>query len=164
MNIIIDACSIINLFNSDSILVSSGLRRCRIWLTPFVVGECDLGNAADLMEAEEGCYFRLNDGDIPVDRFLELISEHGLGAGETECIAAAEALGYSVCSDDRQARALARQVLGEDRVLGSARLLKWCVEEELVQCVDAAGRFTGMKAAGGFLPPLANDFFCVGDC
>jgi predicted nucleic acid-binding protein len=102
---------------------------------------------------------------VPAPRVLELLAGHGLGEGETEAIAACEALGYMLCSDDKPARDLGVSLLGAPRVLGSIRLLRWCVEEKLVECTAAFSMFAVMKQSGGFLPKMEQSFFCAGeDC
>ena len=167
MNVIIDACSIINLSNADALDVTCRLSRCRFWVCPGVIIECRAEVAARLLALKtEGAIGFIADGEMPAARVLELLDQHGLGAGETESIVACEALGYGFCSDDGPARRLAERLLGSSRVTGSLRLLRWCVEEQLVPCEAAFSLFRAMLASGGFLPSMRKDFFCTGgpDC
>ncbi|MBS0641765.1 MAG: hypothetical protein JSS43_18025 [Proteobacteria bacterium] len=161
MNVVIDACSIINLSNADALDVTRQLTRCRLWVCPGVLVECRAELVARLFALNaEGAIGFITNEEMPAARVLELLDQHGLGAGETESIAACEALGYGFCSDDGPARRLAGRLLGSPRVTGSLRLLQWCVEEELVQCEAAFSLFGVMLARGGFLPSMPQDFFC----
>jgi len=161
MKIILDACSIINLVNSSGLDSCAALERCDLFLGPIVFGECAEGPAQILIDLiKSGEITQLSDDDIPIDNFLALLSEYNLGEGETECIAEALSLNYMVCTDDGRARKIAKLRLGDERVIGSARLLRWCVEEKLLVCRDANQQFAAMKNAGGFLPNVPDGFFC----
>lgn len=131
----------------------------------MVVSECQVGSAAAILElqATDAVHF-LDDDILPADLFLNLLAEHDLGDGETECIAICQINGHGVCCDDRKARDLARIVLGPERVIGTIRLLRWCVEDGLIDCQRAFAYFRTMRAAGGFLPVTQPEFFCVRDC
>lgn len=140
-----------------------GLRRCRFWVSPGVVGECRAECAAELLALKAGGALSfIDDAEIPAARVLELLAQFGLDPGETESIAACESLGYSLCSDDGAARKLAAQLLGTFRVIGSLRILRWCVEERVVRCSAAFGVFGTMRDRGGFLPSMDQGFFCSG--
>lgn len=163
MNFVIDACSIINLNNAGALEVALGLQSHRFWVCPGVVGECRPEVAARLLALIAGGELGfIADDRMSAARVLELLDRHGLGVGETESIATCEALGYGLCSDDRPARRLGQQLLGQRRVTGTLRLLQWCVKEELVRCGVAFGFFETMLARGGFLPPTSQGFFCSG--
>jgi predicted nucleic acid-binding protein len=163
VNVIIDACSIINLSNANALDVTCRLARCRFWVCPGVIIECRAELAARLFALNaEGAIGFITDEEIPATRVLELLDQYGLGAGETESIAACEARNYALCSDDGPARRLAGRLLGPSCVTGSVRLLRWCVEEQLVQCEVAFRLFGIMLARGGFLPAMRQDFFCAG--
>ena len=163
VNVIIDACSIINLSNADALDVTCRLARCHFWVCPGVIIECRAELAARLFALNaEGVIGFITDEEMPATRVLELLDQYGLGAGETESIAACEARDYALCSDDGPARRLAGQLLGPPRVTGSLRLLRWCVEEQLVQCEVAFRLFGIMLSRGGFLPAMRQDFFCAG--
>jgi predicted nucleic acid-binding protein len=163
VNVIIDACSLINLGNAGALDVTCRLARCRFWVCPGVIIECRAELAARLFALQaEGVIGFITDAEMPAARVLELLDQYGLGAGETESIAACEARNYALCSDDGPARRLAGQLLGPPRVTGSLRLLRWCVEEQLVQCEMAFSFFGAMLARGGFLPSMGQEFFCSG--
>ena len=54
----------------------------------------------------------------------------------------------------------AKSFVGEDRVIGSLRLLRWCVEETVISCDEAHAFALQMIKAGGFLPDMGHEFFC----
>ena len=161
MNVVVDACSVINLTNVGALQHALSLTACRLAVGPLVIAECHGEAAAHVAAAEaDGLLDYVNDDDIPAERYLELLDEHELGEGETECIAVAELEGFTVCCDDRRARRVAQGLLGQDRVIGSLRLLKWCVEEEILTCEEADDLSAQMRAAGGLLPAMGHEFFC----
>jgi predicted nucleic acid-binding protein len=71
---------------------------------------------------------------------------------------------YGVCCDDRKAREAAADIVGQERVIGTLRLLQWCVQKVVMDCSVAFSAFTIMKEKGGFLPDTAQSFFCNDDC
>ena len=161
MNIIIDACSVINLYNAQCLGRVCHLQDHEFWIGPIALGECSGACAAEVWNLiQSGLIAQLQEGEIDGERYLDLLDELGLGPGETECIAAAEVLGFSVCTDDGLARRAALDLLGEDRRLGTARLLQWSVIERIMDCGEANERFTLMKLEGGYLPTLVQGFFC----
>lgn len=161
MNILIDACSIINLYNADCLYRISELNNHEFWVGPIVLGECS-GDCAkhviSLMSHQK--LSRLNEDELGAERFLQLVDQFSLGPGETECLAAAEEKGFCICTDDNLARRATIELIGQNRLIGSARLLKWLVQEELMICEDASNCFDKMKKEGGYLPTLNNGFFC----
>ncbi len=163
MNYLIDASSIINLNNALALELVAGLRECELWISPIVFGECQPSCAEMLVSLkQEGKIKFSSEDEVPVDLFLKLLEKFNLGDGETEAIAIADGLGFGLCCDDRQARTLGKTVLGENKIIGSLRLLRWCVEENLTSCETAFHHFDKMKSTGGFLPPTPNTFFCTG--
>ena len=129
----------------------------------MVVGECHGECAIELVTLrDEGCLTFINDDAVEADQYLVLLELHGLGAGETECMAVASADDYNVCCDDRRAREAAASLIGEGRVIGSLRILRWCVESLVIDCGAAFHAFEIMRRKGGFLPNLPQSFFCTG--
>jgi predicted nucleic acid-binding protein len=162
VNLAVDACSLINLSNAGALSLVCRLTRCRLWLCSGVAGECGGECAVQLLSlVAAGDILRIEDAAMPAARVLDLLDRHGLGQGETEAIAACEKFGYTLCSDDGPARALGTSMLGAPRVIGSIRLLQWCVEEQLVECLAAFGLFGTMRDRGGFLPKMERTFFCA---
>jgi predicted nucleic acid-binding protein len=156
-----DSSSIINLFNAGALPLASSVARCEICLPPLVVAECEPSCAAVLLDLkQQGVLTFMTDADVDGDLFLQFLSDHGLGAGETECLAVASTHEVNICCDDRKARDVAAAMLGPGRVIGTLRLLRWMVEDELVICEEAYSLFSKMRSCGGFLPPTEKSFFC----
>lgn len=131
------------------------------WVGPIVLGECSGACAANMWAlAPIDAVHRLDESEIDGERFLELLAEYGLGPGETECLAVAEKMGFAICTDDGLARRAALQLLGSNRLIGTARILRWSVQYQIMPCTEAADKFEVMKQEGGYLPVLDNGFFC----
>jgi predicted nucleic acid-binding protein len=155
-----DACPIINLANAGVLERVVLINAHRLAVSPAVVRECNSGAAANIINLHADNLMDFVDiDDVPADRLLELIELYGLGDGESESIAVAEAFGCLICSDDRKARQAAIEVLGQDAVIGSLRLLRWCVDEQVLTSGEAWDAYHEMRDAGGFLPDLPGDFF-----
>lgn len=133
-------------------------------MSPIVVSECGLDCAGEIIALHTaGRIHYVPDEEISPDRFLELVTDHDIGDGELESIAVCETTGRAFCTDDAAARRLATKLLGGQKVIGSLRLLKLAVEASLLKCTDAFAGYNQMRDSGGFLPDLANNFFCVGE-
>lgn len=109
---------------------------------------------------DEGSMHFVTDAEIDADRFLDLVAAHDIGDGELEAIAVCENSGEALCSDDGSARNLAAELLGQDRVCGSLRLLRRAVELEGLPCDLAFEGYQGMLAHGAWLPALQQTYFC----
>jgi len=130
----------------------------------MVVSECGLDCAAEIIALQAaGRLHFVPDDEILPDRFLELVADHDIGDGELESISVCETTDRAFCTDDAAARRLATNLLGAPKVMGSLRLLKFSVEASLLRCTEAFAGYEQMRNCGGFLPDLADDFFCVGD-
>lgn len=163
MKYALDSSSVINLLNAGALELATRVDRCEICLPPLVVGECGLSSAAELIELRDaGRLSFVNDEDVDAELFADLLNTHGLGAGETECLAVAMTKRLSVCCDDRKARELAAELLGPARVAGTLRILRWTVEDALISCDGAYSLFNLMRQKGGFLPETEQAFFCKG--
>jgi predicted nucleic acid-binding protein len=160
MDLIIDASSIINLHNAKALDLVTGLDEHTFWVSPLVVGECEPTCAAELLQLQgQGLVGFVEPNEISSDTYLDLLNQHELGEGETECIALAMKRPYAFCCDDRKARQVATAILGSDKVIGSLRLLKWSVTANLLGAADAVGMYEAMKTAGGFLPEIPEGWF-----
>lgn len=163
MRFVLDSSSIINLFNAGVLALLCELDDHEFFVPPMVVGECHGECAVELVTLrEQGCLTFIEDDVVDADQYLALLEMHRLGAGETECMAIAAADAYSICCDDRKAREAAAGFLGQERVVGSLRLLQWCVAELAIDCSAAFNAFETMRERGGFLPDLPQAFFCRG--
>jgi predicted nucleic acid-binding protein len=164
VRLLIDACAAINLHNCGQLAVVCELPNVEIALSPIVVSECGLDCAAEIIDLQSaGRIFFVPDDEISPDRFLELVMDHDIGDGELESIAVCETTNRAFCTDDAAARRLAINLLGSPNVMGSLRLLKLAVAASLLKCTEAFAGYNQMRDSGGFLPDLANDFFCVGE-
>lgn len=163
MKALLDACSIINLVNAGVLATACSLRKVEWWVPPIVEAEVD-GTCRDAVAEVRRTQrlFAVDDTGVDAELYLKLLDEHGLGAGETECMAVALVEGHSICCDDRRARRVAETLLGPDRVFGTVRLLRCCVQEELIACAQARALLLDMRQRGGFLPDTPQTFFCRG--
>lgn len=100
----------------------------------------------------------IDDSEVSGSRFLEIVS-YSLGEGEAECIANCEHFGFVFATDDRRARQVGKSILGEDRIIGSLGLLRLAVEQHLITASTAVGHVEEMRATGGFVPSVTEEFF-----
>ena len=155
MQLVVDASSVINLINGGALHLLRKLRRRRFWVTRSVINEVwPTDGKQVLTEVALDGLSVIDDVDINVGRFLELLESYLLGAGETESIVACEVLGHTLCCDDRKARDLGRTILGENRVTGSIGILKWYVSELALDPTNVYQMYQVMIAKGGFLPNI----------
>jgi predicted nucleic acid-binding protein len=162
VDLILDASSIINLDNGQALELVAHLQNHVLWVSPLVVGECQPTCAAELLRLELAGLFRfVGPDEISADLFLELLEVHGLGDGETECLALCLGGSHVLCCDDSKARQVAISLFGRARVVGSLRLLKWCVADSLAPPEAAFAMYQNMKSAGGFLPEIQLEWFCL---
>ena len=160
MDLIIDASSIINLENAGALEIVARLENRNLCLSPLVIGECQPTCAAKLAELEQQhAVWFVDPEKVSAEVFLELLEDHELGEGETECLALALGHQFVFCCDDQKARQIGIGLIGADRVVGSLRLLKWCVEDGHLSVGEAFALYERMKAAGGFLPDLDQSWF-----
>ena len=66
---------------------------------------------------------------------------------------------YVFCFNEIKARHIGEELLGEGRVVGSLRLLKWCVVQEPANAEMAFNFYEAMRNAGGFLPDITVKWF-----
>lgn len=162
-NIILDACSIINLINGDQIINALNLTGTKFFIGQAVYNELAKVHTQKVIIdtlINEGILIML-DVDIDVDLLISLYKEYNLGDGETESMVLCKQLGFALCCDDRKARKASNDVIGEKSVMGSLRLMKFAVIEELIVCTDAELSLVKMKLEGGFLPNVGHGYFCV---
>ena len=156
MSVIFDACSLINLMNGR--VLSSVLRlEVHYVVGPIVLDEVGLAAVQDAVT--DGRLSALDDSQLDASPFLDLVEEHRLGDGESECICAARQFGYTVCTDDSKARKLTTKLLGASKLTGSLGLLQRAIASGLLDASTAEGAYQRMRAAGGFLPRIPPGFF-----
>jgi predicted nucleic acid-binding protein len=160
VNLILDACSIINLTNGNVFTLILNLSTYFFFVGPQTIGECNETIRQTILEcASAGKITILQDENISSALFLELIDLHRLGDGETECLTFGKLFGYGICSDDRKARRVASDLIGADGVTGSLGLLKLAVDQELITAQRAFEAFQQMKLLGAFFPDIKREFF-----
>jgi predicted nucleic acid-binding protein len=159
-DVVLDSCSIINLHKGDALKVILSLSRHSFLVGAQVIEEC--GGRCEVLNAaiQDGRVKILDDSNIPAHEFFDLLSQSGLGDGETECLMHARRnTALLICSDGRAARAVATYAIGASRVIGSIRLLRHCVEDGLLCEDEAFAHYRTMKQRGAFLPPFTKDEF-----
>jgi predicted nucleic acid-binding protein len=160
VDLITDASSIINLHNADALRIVVRLPPRILCVSPQVIGECHAPCAADLvLLREQGLIQFVSPDTISAELYLTLLETHDLGEGETECLALAHTHPYVICCDDNKARRVGVALFGEQRVVGSLRLLRWAVQDGLINGDEAFTYYKAMKVAGGFLPDMSREWF-----
>ncbi len=159
MNIILDACTAINLVNGDALGVAIGLPDCRFIIGPQSLDEC--GSAKPMLQGliDAGSLLLQEDNELSSSLFLELLAQYSLGDGETETLTFSKMFGYTICTDDKKARHVANQMFGADRVTGSLGLLRRAVQQGMVTPNDAHAAYKKMISAGAFVPDIPLTFF-----
>lgn len=162
MNIVLDACAIINLVNGSVFDTVLKLREHEFFVGSLVSGECGELTSTVLQPAiQTGRLTVIDDDECSASNFLALLQQYGLGDGETESLTFSQSLGYMICTDDKRARVVSAEVLGNDRVIGSLGLLKQAVQQQLLTASEAFRAYQNMKSGGGFLPEIDMSFFII---
>jgi hypothetical protein len=126
--------------------------------------------AGHLDGARLGLIRFVDPDDISAEILLGLLEAHDLGERETECLALSLRHPYVFCCDDIKARHIGEELLGEGRVVGSLRLLKWCVVRELANAVvgrscSSRARMSWATSSTNLLPsrrgPISTGARCV---
>lgn len=162
MDIILDACSIINLFNGGCLDKIIKLE------FNFYIGDMlfDQEIVSDVQKIVmhalvEKDLVKVLPSSLSIVDYLSLKDSYNLGMGETECIALCKRHSFVICTDDRKARECSAKELGKENVIGSMFLLKHAVKSSLIRCADAIDYYKTMRSKGGFLPThLDQNYFC----
>jgi predicted nucleic acid-binding protein len=155
---VLDASSLINMVNSGVSEKLLSLPNHRFVIGPQALAEC--ATQKEFIQRYLGRSLSvLPDDALLASAFFGLLEEYGLGLGETECLTFAVQYQANVCSDDRRAREMCICVLGKERVLGTARLLREAVAAKMLTPEDALGAYCTMKALGAFLPGIPTDYW-----
>ncbi|WP_186153498.1 hypothetical protein [Burkholderia gladioli] len=101
----------------------------------------------------------VDDDLISIRSFRAAQEKLGLGAGETECILAAEQMGCVLACDDLAARSAAKKALGAGQVRGSIGLLKMAVDANILSREAAYVAYQLMRDCGGYLPDFSAEYF-----
>ncbi|HRI35155.1 MAG TPA: hypothetical protein PLD02_15505 [Saprospiraceae bacterium] len=101
------------------------------------------------------------DKDLDIHLLSRLYDEYKLGDGETESICICIEESFLICCDDKKARIAAEKELTKPNVMGSLRLLKMAVIDNIIRCNDAESSYSEMLLKGGFLPKdIQHSYFC----
>ena len=162
MDIILDACSIINLINAGLLQ-----RVVALASIEFHVGEMLLEDEIlnDVQKIKVNTL--VSDGKIsviettvPMSEFIKLKEKYNLGNGEVECIVLCKSLRYYISTDDLKARKSAIAELGKNAVKGTLFLIRELVINNYISCEDAMIAYKSMITKGAFLQALDEDYFC----
>jgi predicted nucleic acid-binding protein len=156
VKIIYDASSLINLANGGVLeRIISGTNSVSL-VGPQVLAECSsIKSELDLLiESHE--LLLMSDEELPAETYFEILEKFRLGPGETECIAFARQYPdiSAISCDDRRARIVCSEVIGESRLTGTIGRLKFAIENNLLSIGDATNAYQNMVLSGGFLPKL----------
>lgn len=161
MNVIMDACSVINLHNGGVLALACSLDIGEFRIGPIAGGECSADCAKTLAALhDDGLIHYLADSPLDGDDFLAFVDDHRLGDGEAECIMLAALDEDSVvCCDDMRGRKKVVALLGEERLTGSIGLLTRLVANGHMDSDAAYTAYLTMREHGGFLPDLQPGYF-----
>jgi predicted nucleic acid-binding protein len=162
MNVVLDACTLINLINGEVLQ--------KIILLPrFIFNVSDNLLDQEILDQAQKLYIEvlLNDGhlkllesNVTLSEFTNLKNEYDLGDGETECLALCKKNNLHFASDDFKARKCGVKELGEQRVVGSLFFLRESVANQVLTCDEAKNGFALMKSKGGYLPKVDEAYLC----
>jgi predicted nucleic acid-binding protein len=161
LDLTVDASSVINLINSGRANASLRGLPSVARVTPEVKRETDAnsdtGNATQILMGDG-----LLESEPEIVSFAELeglIFASSLGAGECETILSCSKTGRTVCCDDKKARKLAIEMLGDEKLTGSIGLLKHKVTEGTLTADEALEAVQQMVHRGAFLPQVNVETF-----
>ncbi len=163
MDIVLDACSIMNLINGNCLDKVLQLPNHRFFIGDMLFEQELLNDFQKLIVQaciDEGLITIL-ESKASYSAFNLLKQKYQLGLGETECILLCKTQGYIICTDDRKARLCSTGELGKECVVGSLYMLKECVGYNLISCDDSILAYCAMINKGGFLPKqMTKAYFC----
>ncbi|MBO9682803.1 MAG: hypothetical protein J7502_09095 [Flavisolibacter sp.] len=133
---VVDSCSVWNILSSSIIYQSSIQAGCYYALTNYVSYEClykkrkwkSEGAIISKLEKEIKAK-RFTNCDITIDDLQEIAileNRKNLGKGELSSIVFAKKTGQAFLTDDKKARALAKEVLGSELVQTTPHLVGFC--------------------------------------
>lgn len=163
--LIIDACALINLILGEAAEECLCSVDPKVQVTPAIAKECHgrTHTAEALRALLSSDLLEPCDVEITSDALIDFMAAHGLGAGESEAILACAQVERYLWSDDRRARRVAAETLGEDRVTGTIGVLQsLCILGDLGP-EAAYTAYCAMRAAGSFLPAMELADFPAGE-
>lgn len=162
-HIVFDTCSLINLMNGERLQSVLNIPYIQYYLGPAVYKEVSkIQTQKDKIDdfIESTKIIKWNK-DIDINLISRLYDDYKLGDGETESLCICIEESFLICCDDRKARVASEKELTKPNVIGSLRLLKMAVIENVIKCNDAESSYFTMLLKGGFLPKdIQHNFFC----
>ena len=161
MNVVLDACSIINLINGNLLQKVILLPSYKYFIGELLFEQELLNNIQKIkiQACIDNKNIMLLNSIITLSEFNTLKSLYDLGLGETECIALCKRFDYHISTDDLKARYSAEKELGKEKVIGSLYFLKKLKETGITSTEESYKSYLSMKKAGGFLPKIDQSFF-----
>jgi predicted nucleic acid-binding protein len=162
MDMILDACSLINLINGGLLQKIVALASTQFHVGEILLEQEILDNVQKLkvntLIANKD--LSLLPSNILLSQFIALKNKYGLGDGETECIALCKNLNFAISTDDLKARKCAKTELGSQFVFGSLYLMRELVRAGTISCQEALTAYKEMITHGGFLPNVDATYLC----
>jgi predicted nucleic acid-binding protein len=160
VRIVGDTCGVINAFKAGALDVVLLLENYEFILGPAVMAESLQLREVLEKHLSEGRTTLPDENLISATTVASISGNYNLGIGESECIAVCQAdPSLNFWSDDRRARLVGGELLGEARIIGTADLFRACVEQALLSPLDAYTAYELARSRGAFLPALGrNDF------
>ena len=159
MIVILDASTLINLANGEVFAKIVSMAEHEFFVGAVVDQESRTVARAVLAAVTRGDIQRIDDNTIDADAFQAAVDTWGLGAGETECLLAATALGCSIACDDGAARRVIEREVGAASLTGSVGLLRQAVQAGVLSSDEAFAAYERMKRRGGYLPDIPRTGF-----
>lgn len=152
--LVIDASGIINLLGGGVAAGTLGSIEPRSEVTPAIETECNAKGetAAGFRALLESGLLERCEVEVSAEELTSFVETHELGLGESEAILACRLIGRDLWCDDKRARNVATDMLGNERVIGTLGILYQLVHLRELNAVDAFTSYQAMIAAGGFLP------------
>lgn len=167
MNLILDASAVINLCNGRVFIDILSLSGFHWYVGPVVIDECGGSLRPGCVDARDELtdaisaskITLLSDENVPAALFGDLLEQHHLGPGETECILFAGIDNLGICTDDGKARKIIEALYGKKRLIGTIGLLSMAVRDGILVDRDADMAYALMLSCGAFLPKLPSGYF-----
>lgn len=164
LDLALDASSVINLIKGGVATKCLSCLENAAHITPSVQTESrgHTTTAVTMKCLVESGLVIAGDEIVTLDALNELMLASELGAGECETILYAQLTGRIVSCDDKRARNLVVELLGENRLVGTLKLMKMCVGDGAIGSAEAHNAYTEMKNQGAFLPDVPEEYFVMG--
>lgn len=161
MQVILDACTLINLINGASLQTVLSIPEFSFFVGDILLDSEILNPAQKLIidaHISKGHIVKLTS-IITLQEFLIVKQKFDLGDGETEGIALCKKGKYSFASDDWKARRSGVIEIGDAKVIGTLFLLRETVRQSLMTIQEAISCIQLMKQKGAFLPEVGESYF-----